>query len=59
MEFNWENVNCKLIKGDFSENSFVEVLIEGKYKKRKVYYNKRDGLYILYQGYKFFYNDFC
>lgn len=48
----------KIIKGHFLEKQSVTVKIEGREIKRKVRYNKSDGLYIVYQNRKYFEYEF-
>lgn len=47
-----------ILKGDFSEHSKVIVKIDEKIIERKVYYSKADGLYILYNNRKYFFEEF-
>lgn len=44
----------KIIKGNFYENEMIIVEIDGKQIERKVKYNRKDGLYIIYQNRKYF-----
>ena len=47
-------MSLKLINGYFYENEIITVEIDGKQIERKVKYNRKDGLYIIYQNRKYF-----
>lgn len=42
------------VSGSFTEGQKVTVLINGKEVTRNVKYNRRDGLYIIYDNAKYF-----
>ena len=44
--------------GDWVEDNLIMVYSEGKQHRRKVYFNRTDGLYIKIDNMKLFYSDF-
>lgn len=44
----------RIINGGFFEGELITVEIDGNIIQRKVWYNRRDGLYIVYNNRKYF-----